>query len=118
MHVSFVQEGKTLKAKIEGELDMLVADELRKKIDAEINRTAVRELIFDLSLVGFIDSSGLGVMVGRYNRLQAFGGTVSVCGAGERIYHILELSGITRIMQVRKLHDGKTDIIDIMGGIK
>ena len=115
MHVSFIQEGKTVRAKIEGELDMLVADDLREKIDAEINRTAARELIFDLSLVEFIDSSGLGVMVGRYNRMRAFGGIVSVCGSNERVYHILELSGITRIMQVQKLSDGKTDI---MGGIK
>jgi len=59
-------------------------------------------LVFDLSQLDFIDSSGLGVILGRHRELMAIGGKVEIRGAKDSVYKLLQLSGITRIIEVNK----------------
>ena len=114
MHIRFQTVRDTLTAELEGELDMLVADELRERLDAELAKSAARKLVLDLSGVDFIDSSGLGVIVGRYRKLKPFGGSVSILGASMKLYRILELSGINKIMPVEKPEER----LDIIGRVE
>lgn len=90
-------------ASVKGELDMSVAARFRTQLDQEIGSRQVRHLILDFSGVTFIDSSGLGVILGRYKKLAEIGGTVKICSAHPQVLRILELSGLTRIMDVE--HD-------------
>ncbi|MCL2817816.1 MAG: STAS domain-containing protein [Clostridiales bacterium] len=101
MKIKFKLQKEGLKAEIKGDLDMLAADELRLRLDAELQKTAKRHLILDLAGVSFIDTSGLGVIVGRARKLAPLGGKVSICASNERVFRILELSGVNRIMAVR-----------------
>jgi len=102
MQISIEREKDFLRVAISGEIDMSVAERLRSRIDDELDKACVRNIVFDFSRVSFIDSSGLGVIVGRYRRILPLGGFIAIFGANERVYRILELSGITRIMRVQK----------------
>jgi len=91
-----------LRFKIKGELDLNCADALRDRLDKEIKKRSARHLILDFSGVSFIDSSGLGVIIGRYRKLAPLGGKISICNCNAQVYRILEISGLTRIIQVDK----------------
>lgn len=90
--------GNTLVVRVNGELDLVVADEFRAKVDRKLDENPVRNLIINLQGVKFIDSSGLGAILGRYKRVAAGGGKVAVVGAAPQVTKILELSGIMKIM--------------------
>lgn len=102
MQMSFEKEQDFIRVVLSGEIDMSVAEKLRKRIDEELDKACVRNIVFDFARVSFIDSSGLGVIVGRYRRLLPLGGFIAIFGANERVYRILELSGITKIIRVQK----------------
>lgn len=102
MEYRFRFEQGTLYAFAKGELDMNMADAWRTAIDQELNETCARNLVFDFQHVTFIDSSGLGVILGRYRRLAAWGGKVYIRGANPQVYRILYLSGFHRVMEVEK----------------
>ncbi len=102
MEYRFRYEQGTLYAFAKGELDMNTADAWRHAIDQELNETCARHLVFDFHQVTFIDSSGLGVILGRYRRLAAWGGKVYIRGANPQVYRILYLSGFHRVMEMEK----------------
>lgn len=91
--------GNTLVVVLEGELDLKVANRLRHQMEQSLDDLPVRHLVLDLSRVCFIDSSGLGVILGRYKRVAAAGGKVALTGAQPQVRRILELSGLLRIMR-------------------
>lgn len=98
LKVDFRQEKNTLVAKVSGELDMLSAGPFRAKVEAALDKGEARNLVLNFSEVSFIDSSGLGVLLGRYKRLSSEGGRIAISGAAPQVKRILELSGIMRIM--------------------
>ncbi|MDD4571799.1 MAG: anti-sigma factor antagonist [Clostridia bacterium] len=100
MQYRFKKEGGILYVQTEGEIDMSMCDEWRDAIDNELGRSGLRNIVFDVTSVSFIDSSGLGVILGRYRKLLARGGKVAVKGANEQVYKILLLSGLAKIMEV------------------
>lgn len=89
-----------LMALVSGEIDLSVADELRSRLDNQLEASGLKKLVLDLSNVSFIDSSGLGVILGRYKKLQNIGGKIVIIGASPTVKRILELSGIMRIIEV------------------
>lgn len=92
-------DGSTLLIRPRGEIDLSVADALRLKLDNLIEDYSVKNLIINLSGISFIDSSGLGVMLGRYKKLSSHGGRVLLVSPAPQVRRILELSGILNIMQ-------------------
>lgn len=92
-------DGKVLTVYLQGELDLSIADELRQQLDTRLDETGINNLIFDMDGVNFIDSSILGVMLGRYKRLSSKGGKVMITSARSQIRRILEMSGLFRIME-------------------
>jgi stage II sporulation protein AA (anti-sigma F factor antagonist) len=97
---SFKYSEGTLYAQIFGEIDMEIAAEWRNALDFELTKTRARNLIFDFSKVTFIDSSGLGVILGRYKKIERLCGNVIIHGANETVYKILVLSGFDKIMKI------------------
>ncbi|RJQ28779.1 MAG: anti-sigma F factor antagonist [Peptococcaceae bacterium] len=98
MRLEMKVERNTLLVRPVGELDLGMAEDFRNTLDAVLDREAVKNLIFDLSRVTFIDSSGLGVMLGRYKRIARANGRVAVIGPQPQVRRILELSGLFQIM--------------------
>lgn len=99
MKIRLEHIGTTLVAKLDGEIDHHCAEELRIKIDREISRSNVKNLIFDFKKVDFMDSSGIGVIAGRYKIINSLGGKVMIIRAGEQVDKILEISGLKKIME-------------------
>lgn len=95
-------ESGVLRAEIDGELDHHAAEIIRKELDFEIETKRVKQLIFDFKKVPFMDSSGIGVVVGRYKKLEALGGKTKVINICEQVDKILEMSGIKRIIECER----------------
>lgn len=91
-------ERQTLLLRLNGEIDMNTADSLRQAIDNEIERRGVRSVILNLQDVEFIDSSGLGVILGRYKKLLPLGGKLKITNVPPHIFKIMELSGLPKII--------------------
>lgn len=87
-------------ASISGEVDMEIAPAWREALDRQLAQTMARNLVFDFSGVSFIDSSGLGVVLGRYKRVASRGGQVKIVGADSQVYRILTLSGFGGLMEI------------------
>lgn len=91
-------ERQTLILRLDGELDMKTAETLRQAIDNEIERRGIRTVVLNMEKVKFIDSSGLGVILGRYKKLLPLGGKVKITNVPPHIFKIMELSGLPRII--------------------
>lgn len=82
------------------ELDHHSAEEIRRESDHLIERNHIRYVIFDFEETNFCDSSGIGVIMGRYKRIYMLGGEVCAVHVGERMKRMLIMSGVTKIMQI------------------
>lgn len=82
-----------------GEVDQYAAAELKGRIDVEIQSSLKRNVIIDLEKVEMMDSSGIGLIVGRYKLTTSLGGKFAVCNADSNIRRMLELSGITKVIK-------------------
>lgn len=89
--------GNTLIARLSGELDLQVADELRTRLDRVLDETAPVNLMLNLEAVSFLDSSCLGVILGRYKRISGGSGEMVFVCVPPGIRRVLELSGLLRI---------------------
>ena len=83
-----------------GELDHHNAEEIRKGSDKLIEENRIKCVIFDFQETNFMDSSGIGVIMGRYKMVYLLGGEVWAVHANERMKKILTMSGVTKIIQM------------------
>lgn len=82
------------------EVDHHNAEEMKREADAVIDRNHIKYIIFDFEKTDFMDSSGIGVIMGRYKTICLVGGEVWAVHANARIRKILTLSGAAKIMQI------------------
>ncbi len=103
MPVIIKNKGDTLYAYIKGEIDHHTAPEIRENIDdAILLHENIGQLILDFSDVTFMDSSGVGLVMGRYRILSAKNKTLSVDNLSERDYKIMKMSGLERLAELNK----------------
>jgi len=112
LHIKFTNKGTTLIISISGELDHHSAEHLRQKIDAEMVKATTRNVIFDFSKVSFMDSSGVGVIIGRYRNIQNLNGKMAVVNVDSRIGRIFEMSGLLNLLPV---YDNIDDALKNLG---
>ncbi|MGI6035782.1 MAG: STAS domain-containing protein [Limnochordia bacterium] len=99
MEIHHQRRGTTLLVTVKGELDLLTAPFFRAQVDQELETfERLSSLILDLGKVDFIDSSGLGAILGRYKRIRQRGGKLLLVNAQPQVQKILELSGLDKIM--------------------
>lgn len=82
------------------EVDHHNAEDMRKNADTLIERNHIKFVIFDFEMTDFMDSSGIGVIMGRYRIVHLLGGEIWAVHANARIKKILTMSGMTKIMQI------------------
>ena len=99
MEMIFYVEEDTLIVELSGEIDHHVAEKLRRDIDAEVAMCGTRDLIFDFTKVDFMDSSGIGMILGRYKKIHGTGGRVRIRNAGRLVKQILDMSGVFSLME-------------------
>jgi len=108
--LEFKQIRNTLLVRIQGEMDMVVAEKLRKEIDRKLETKKISNLIINLEKVSFIDSSGLGVIIGRYKKITSLSGRMFIVGARPSVHKILTFSGINKLVS---MYNNEQDIINI-----
>lgn len=82
------------------EVDHHIAEEMRKNVDTMIEQNHIKILIFDFQNTEFMDSSGIGVIMGRYRTVHLMGGEVWAVHTNERMKKILNLSGAAKILHI------------------
>ncbi|MBO3445798.1 MULTISPECIES: anti-sigma F factor antagonist [Clostridia] len=82
------------------ELDHHIANEVRDEIDDILISKSIKNIIFNFKNINFMDSSGIGVIIGRYKKISSEGGRVTVVNANDRIKKIFNLSGMNKIIGV------------------
>ena len=82
------------------ELDHHNAEEIKKESDSLIEKNHIRYVIFDFQKTNFMDSSGIGVIMGRYKKVTMLGGDVCLIHTNERLKKILTMSGVTKIVRI------------------
>ncbi len=84
-----------------GDLDMVTARTMKEQVETILySRLGVKKLVVNLKRIRFIDSSGLGVLIGCYKYMQGREGSIMLVEASKTVYRILELSGMKKLMPV------------------
>lgn len=97
-----IREGDTLRVRLEGELDHCAAAKLRERLEARLEDRSIRRLHLDFSGVSFMDSSGIGMIIGRYKTMAARGGSVSASGLHPPVDRLFRMGGLHRIIEVEE----------------
>lgn len=100
MELFLLGKYRILVVKLYGDLDHHAAENIKESVDRELVRKGVVNVGFDFSNVSFMDSSGIGVIMGRYKKVNALGGQVIIYGASDRVTSIIRMSGIDSIVTV------------------
>lgn len=101
MRMNMHREDTQLTIYFDGEIDHHTLGHVRDEIDAEILRLPTDTLILDFAKVPFMDSSGIGLIMGRWKLMSKQQGKVVIAGARGAIRKVMELSGIKRIAQMK-----------------
>ncbi len=99
LQITVKLQGRTATAVLAGEFDLTAATRVRQELDGLIDG-GHRRLVVDLRKVSFIDSSGLGVLLGRYRRLSEQGGEMFLVGAQPAVRTVLQMSGVPQVVPV------------------
>ena len=103
MPVTIKKKNEELIACLKGEIDHHTAPEIRETIDEALSLSEKASLlVLDFQDVTFMDSSGVGLVMGRYRYAATLGKKVRVINLDERNYKIMKMSGIEKIAEIRK----------------
>ena len=97
MGVTIHQEQQSLVAYLSGEIDHHIAKSIRQEIDRACEESAARLLILDFKDVTFMDSSGIGLVMGRYQLMQTLGGEMALSNLPASIKRVMRLAGLDRL---------------------
>jgi len=102
VEIEYLNRDKSLLLKITEEIDHHAVEKLRRKADLEIEKHIPRKVIFDFTNVTFMDSAGIGLLLGRYKNITSLGGSLEVINASETVNKILIMSGVNKIININK----------------
>jgi len=98
MEYKYIENQKVLIFRITEEIDEFKAKEIRRKADYEIERFMPKRVIFDFNRVSFMDSSGIGMVIGRYKQTSLLGGKMELANLRPSVKKIFEMSGVLRLI--------------------
>ncbi len=96
------RQGEILEFTLRGEIDHHSAVEIRTEMDERILSERPQKTVLDLSGIEFMDSSGLGLIMGRYALMQKLGGELTLRSPNERLVKIFELAGLGRMVRTEE----------------
>ena len=102
MEVNKDLENNTLKVILSGEIDHHTSAGIRRKTDEELEEMRPQKLIFDCTEVTFMDSSAVGLIMGRYRILKAWDGKIEVINLNDTNYKMMKIAGMQSLCSLRK----------------
>ena len=102
MEVQYLKKDKLLVFKMTEELDHHVVEKIRRRADYEIERYLPRKVIFDFNQVSFMDSAGIGLILGRYKNVSILGGNLELIHVNEQVAKVLKMSGISKLIKMNE----------------
>lgn len=102
MHLDFSRGPSCLVAQVSGELDLSSASSFQRRVDRELMKAGVPHLILNLKGLAFVDSTGLGVILGRHRRIIGAGGKMFLAEVPPRIMSMLEMAGLSSVIPVAR----------------
>lgn len=112
MGIAFRCIDRNLIVKFIGELDHYNCEKIKGEVDDLISEHNIKNLIFDFQNIDFMDSSGIGIIMGRYNRVKDFGGEVAIVNIKDKLNNILEMSGLYNVASKYETIDNALKNID------
>ena len=97
--LDYERRRQTVTVRLENELDHRAARQLRSELDALLQDASIRRLVFDLEKLNFMDSSGIGFIIGRYKLMARRGGSVAVVNADCRMDKIFRMAGLYELVE-------------------
>lgn len=113
MNVSYLLKKGNLIVKISGEIDHHSSEIIREKLDREYKKQNAKNIIFDFSDIQFMDSSGIGVIMGRYKSTRERGGKIGVYNVNSQIERVFKLSGLYKNKIVNPYHNLEEAILNL-----
>lgn len=98
----FKKQGDMLIVQMQGELDHHSSNSFRDTLEGMINKTNAKKLLLDFKGVPFMDSSGVGVIIGRYKSISRKGGQIWVTNLSPQVKKVMEISGLFKIIKLQK----------------
>lgn len=98
---------------VDKELDHHAANLIRTRVDRYLMTTSSKNVVFDFSKTDFMDSSGIGVIMGRYKLVKAFGGKIGLSNLSKNVERIVSISGLHKLVNV---YDTREQAIQNLGG--
>ncbi len=111
MEVNLQTEPGRVIARLRGEIDHHAAGALREKLDRAAETTGCRLLILDFSEISFMDSSGIGLILGRYKLMMRLNGQLTVRGVSPRLMRMMQMAGLEKlpIFETERTKNNETD---------
>ena len=103
MESKYYNKDKLLVLKLTEEIDECSVQKIRRKADYEIERFMPNEVIFDFDRVTFMDSSGIGMVIGRYKKANIVGSKIGLANLSDEVRKIFTMSGVLKIIPEIKL---------------
>jgi stage II sporulation protein AA (anti-sigma F factor antagonist) len=103
MQHSYEKHGIQMIYRMPREVDQHVSEEIRQFLEGMILNGTVRELVFDFAGTEFMDSSGIGVVIGRCRTLGYYNGTVYVMHVSDRVDKLFRASGVYKIVKIKEI---------------
>ena len=102
MEVNYKKENKELEFIFTEDVDQHTVEKMRRKMDNEIKRYIPREVVLDFSSISFMDSAGIGMVLGRYKLAKMLDGNLRLINVNKYMKKIFDMSGVSRIIEIEK----------------
>ena len=101
LSVNFYLRDKSIFIRLIGEMDQDTVGNLREKLIEIIEKYDIKNIVFNMKNLSFMDSTGIGIIIGRYNQLRLKGGKIIICCINRNIEKIILFSGLPRICLIK-----------------
>ncbi|MGM9970244.1 MAG: anti-sigma factor antagonist [Anaeroplasma sp.] len=99
--------------RLKGDLDDISVSDLRLRIARYIDDYKIKHLVINAEKLEFLDSSGIGFIIGRYHQLKKVNGDITLCCINSKVERIVILSGLAKICSIR---DNEQSVLVSLGG--
>ena len=98
MNINYKKDGTTLLVSLGGDIDHHTAQEISDGIARSFRHSHCKNIVIDFGGVNFMDSSGIGMLIGRYKETEIFGGSLAAVSVSGELMKIFRLSGLNKII--------------------